>query len=143
MEGIEILEYVSGQLGIATDWTSDSVLPQAMEVMTRYIQYEIAMQSILMAIGAIMLGLSFVLIFQLIRNYEAAHKSKQTNQWFDCNTCENSIYINGFGILGVGITVALLLIGTAVFITYGLELLQWVLIPEIKVLENLSGFLSK
>ena len=52
-EIIKVFEYMSGKLGIALDWTSESILPYIQDLCDRYVIYCTVMNIITLIVGAI------------------------------------------------------------------------------------------
>ena len=73
-EIIKVLEYLGEQFGIAIDWTSENVIPYIQELMTKFINYEIATSIAWLTLACILLILGMIVIKKAKKSkYEDAH----------------------------------------------------------------------
>ena len=66
-EIIKVLDYLSAQIGIAIDWSSENVWPQVMDILGRYRLFELATTSFWIVVEIAMLILRSLLLRVCLR----------------------------------------------------------------------------
>ncbi len=135
-EIIEIFDYIGEKLGVAIDWTQENIIPYLTDLLGRYVTFNIVMHAI-----GLFLGVAGVIgaIVMLTHIYFRADKEKSHFWEVDCydndivstSGCITSV-VSGF----VGAVSLFALIYNPV------ELLEWVFIPEFKLIEDLTYYIS-
>lgn len=129
-ELITVLDYLAQKLGIAIDWTSDTVMPYLKDLCDRFIEYEIF--NSFMTIGAWAVFLLFFMCW-LIPTHLIA-KNRLDWNW-DCFTC----YVAAVAWIGFVIC----LIGTIVsVICQGFHIIECWKMPEKVIIEYVQGLLE-
>ena len=141
-EIIKVLNYICGQFGLAIDWTAENVMPQMIDIFSRYRMYEIVINIIWMIVF-----MAFAICFVhfgkiVIRNYKSCRDTHNENLWFYYgNYCSevrwntpSSIYVALFVVY-----LALVFLVVPIIID---DMLQWTFVPEIKILEMLKGYVQ-
>ena len=76
-EIIKVLDNLAQKFGIAIDWTSQNILPYLQDLMSRYISLQNAYAVTWIVISAIILIISFIIMFKSINKIKK--DSKQIN----------------------------------------------------------------
>ncbi len=66
-EIIQILDDLSRRFGIVIDWGSENVLPYLQDLMGRYVQYDITINSVKFALYCIALSITVIISIRLIK----------------------------------------------------------------------------
>lgn len=139
-EIINVLEYLSNQLGIAIDWTSENVWPQVMDILGRYRLFELATTGIWLVAEVVMVVVAFFVLKSMAKDYMKIKKTKEDNFWWHKNYYGNEL--SGFG---WALFIVSVIFGVTSAISFPLdigEMLEWLIIPEIKYLEMLKGLMA-
>ena len=122
-EIINMLNYLSEQLGIVIDWTAENVWSQVMDILSRYRLLEI-INNCLLVIGEIGMVIFAIIVF-----------TKSAKGY-------STIWGTGFG---MALMIAAGFLGIISLISVPMEIidtLKWIIIPEIKYLEILKGLMA-
>ena len=134
-EIINVLEYISGKLDIAIDWTSENIWPQVLDILGRYRILQIVISSIWLAVALIALVVFICIWVKIFKAYLACIKDKQSNLWWNWLSYHGNADSTGFVFTMVLLSaIAFFLIVPTLIIEPG-EILKWVFIPEIQFLE--------
>jgi hypothetical protein len=139
-EIINVLEYLSNQLGIAIDWTSENVWPQVMEILGRYRLLKLVGLGGWLIAEVIMVVVAFFVLKSMAKDYMKIKKTKEDNFWWHKNYYGNEL--SGFG---WALFIVSVIFGATSVILFPLDignLLEWLIIPEIKYLEMLKGLMA-
>ena len=140
-EIIKILDYLGEKLGVVVDWTSETALPYAQEVLERFVNYKIGC-----CVAAIVIGvLCIVVIFILANSIKAAEKrciqTKKDNWFYSCHSYYGGDFITytdvGFSVF-VALIVVLSIVGIACLLAGSIYLCKWCFIPEMQLLQYLN-----
>lgn len=128
---VQVLDAICNKLGIAVDWSSQNIVPQIQDVITRYGKYLLGVSTAQVVIGSIMLVATIILFFLVIVSY-----NKKGWAYDDYGISGTA------GILAI-VMVVFLMIGLPLF-GVGLNgLIKSITIPDIyaaqKILETLQG----
>ena len=74
-EIINVLEYLSNQLGIAIDWTSENVWPQVMDILGRYRLFKLATTGIWLVVEVVMAVVAFFVLKSMAKDYMKIKKN--------------------------------------------------------------------
>lgn len=141
-EIIKVLNYICEQLGIAIDWTAENVWPQVLDVFGRYRMYEIVV-SIIWITVFIIFAICFIHFGKvLIKNYKSCCNNHDENLWFYYSNYCGEVRWNG--VTNIYVTLLVFYLALAfIFVPIDIgNILQWALIPEIKILELLKGYIQ-
>ena len=139
-EIINVLNYLAEQLGIAIDWTSENVWPQVMDILGRYRLMEIVSTSLWLFAEAAMIVFGLVVVTKCIKANAKIRATKEDNFWWYKGY--STIWMSGAGTIVTAIALAFGVASLIYFPTSIGELLKWFIIPEIKYLEMLKGFVT-
>lgn len=128
---VQVLDAICDKLGIAVDWSSQNIVPQIQDVLTRYGKYLFGVSTAQVVIGFIMIVAAIILLFLVIVSY-----NKKGWAYGDYG-------VSGTAGVLVVIMILLLMIGLHLF-GVGLNgLIKSITIPDIyaaqKILEMLQG----
>lgn len=138
-EIINVLNYLGEQLGIVIDWSSENVWPQVMDILGRYRLMEIVYSCLWIVIQSAFIVYALVIFVKCLKANAKLRATKQGNFWWYSGYTSNWLSSPG-----------MILVITAVFFggvslcTLPMEinvLLKWLIVPEIKYLEMLKGFI--
>lgn len=138
-EIIEVLEYISSKMGIAIDWTSENVWPKVMEVLSRYGKYEIMANVITMLICFILMILCVLAIRVVFKDYCKCKNEGVTTVFWRTGYYGGATDLCGMTIL---FSCTVLLIASIVFSFCCNDLLRWIYIPEIQILDMLETYVN-
>lgn len=138
---IEIIEYISEKMGIAVNWSADNIWPHVEDLLTRITQYKIVSHSIGLAIGFILLFVGFVCINKLSKDHKV-YKAQKDNAIY-WTTYKDSIDLSGKGLLMLIIVILTLIAGATSVFTNANDFLEWLFIPEIRLIEYVSDLIGK
>ena len=139
-EIIEILEYISGKLGIAIDWTSENVWPQVTEFLGRYRLLKLIETSGWLIAEVIMIIVTFFILKSMAKDYMKIKNTKKDNFWWHKNYYGNELSGFGWALFIVSVISG---VTSAISFPLGIgNLLEWLIIPEIKYLEMLKGLMA-
>lgn len=128
-EVIKVLDNLAQKFGIAIDWTNQNILPYLQDLMGRYISLQNAYAIIWIIISAIILIISFIIMFKSINKIK---KDSKQIEYYD--VLEDSP-IAFFGILLSSFFILIFLI-TILCNIFGL--FQNIFTPEITILDYLK-----
>lgn len=140
-EIIKVLDYIAEKLGVAIDWTAENALPYVQEIIGKYVTYKIIYYSIGLLIGLLLFIVSCVLIKSILCSRANFVKTKETNFWFE------PYYSGTPSLTDVGLVITIVTVITAIAgaIAIGCNstaLLQWSIVPEIALLEEVKVLLG-
>jgi hypothetical protein len=119
------------KLGIAVDWTAENVLPQVMEILSRYRLYEIVSKSV-----SILAMVLIVIIFAVIVKKAIKKNGNDLDEflWWLWDSLIGWLVC----IFGIAIVVTMVICIPANLD----ELFKWIFIPEVQILDLLQGYVK-
>lgn len=138
-EIIEVLEYISSKIGIAIDWTSENIWPQVMEVLSRYGRYEIMANVITMLVCFILMILCVLVLRVVFKDYCKCKNEVATTVFWRTG------YYGGATDLCVATILFSCIVLLIAFIMCSFscnDLLRWIYIPEIQILDMLETYVN-
>ena len=127
---IEVFEYLGEKLGIAIDWTSENVVPQVTEFMSRYAKYEITKSSVIIMIGVILVIAACIAFKLTIKGYKADKKDSIWLEYYSWGKSPST-----FSILTIVCAITASIAGIAMTLTNIFRIIEWAMIPEMKFIE--------
>lgn len=137
---IEVLEYLFEKFGIAIDWTAENILPYVQELGGKVVTYKIVSHAIGVFILTLLFIVGVVFVEKIIKSFITCKQNGQDNPLWDyyssgcdpTNLCFISIIVSTFvimvGVIGLCCTIP--------------ELLEWIIIPEIQLVEYVSDLMN-
>lgn len=143
---IEIFDYLGEKLGLAIDWGSENVLPYIKLICENLVKYNIVVSIIDIVTGILLLICFIVLVKIMYKAYKSCLTTKQDNTF--CIYCKYydgdiSIQLNTIGIIGLVLCCLTLLVGIPFMMIGFNELIKWIFIPEISLIEYITNLMSQ
>lgn len=139
-EIINVLNYIGEKLGIAVDWTAENIMPQVMAILGRYRILEIVKSCIWLIIALIGVVIIGTLWKKCIRAYSICSQSEENNFWWDYSQYNGCSPDGAFGLIIFTIIGGIPIL--AVIFSQTSNLLNWILIPELKFLELFKSIMA-
>lgn len=139
---IEILNEICNKLGIAVDWTSENILPQVKIVCEKLVKYFIIQRSIMCSFGFLFACVGIAYGIFLLKQFLQCRTTKKDNYLFEYNTYSGSAVSLSYT---WGINVIAFVIGLTGIILFGIglsELIKWLTVPEIAIIEYLRDMIK-
>lgn len=131
----EIIDIVAEKLGIVIDWTQENIMPWITDILHRFVTFNIIVSALTTAVAFAFLVLGIIIIVKLIKDYVSRKKSPLWEDDFSFPT------LLGFAMIIVaGVST---LTSSLIFPDELQELLKWIVIPEFKVVEELTALIGK
>ena len=139
-EIINVLNYLGEQLGIVIDWTVENAIPQVMDILARYRLLEIISGCLWILVEVTMIIIALAVVTKCIKASVKIKETKKDNFWW--NKGYSTIWLSGIGMTIIIIT-AIAGVGSICTISSEVnKLLKWIIVPEVKYLELLRGFVG-
>ena len=138
-EIINVLNYLGEQLGIAIDWSSENIWPQVMDILGRYRLLEIVYSCLWIVIQSTFIVYALVVFVKCFKASDKIRTTKQDNFWWYSGYTSN--WLSGAGAV---LVITAIISGVTSLCMLPMEvgdLLKWLIIPEVKYLEMLKGFI--
>lgn len=130
---VQVLDAICDKLGIAVDWSSQNIVPQIQDVLTRYGKYLFGVSTAQVVISSIMIITAIILLFLVIASYNK-------RGWAYDKSCG---CVSGTAGALIGLMVTFSMIGIPVFCVGLNGLIKSITIPDIyaaqKIIEMLQG----
>ena len=139
-EIIKVLDYLGEKFGVAIDWTQENVLPYLQDLLSRFAGYRITV-SVFWIIAAIAgCFLTGYLGKRMVASLKTAREKKVDTLLFE--TWGDSINPTVLGIFAILGSIALVVTSICVFFCFAEELIKWIFIPELPMIEYLKGLVE-
>lgn len=139
-EIINVLNYLSEQLGIAIDWTSENVWPQVMDILGRYRLFELVTTGIWILAEIAMVICGFILVVKMAKAHMKIKSTNEDNFWWHKGYYSNELTGFGWALFVASVVLGVVSLAS-IPIDIG-ELFKWFIVPEIKYLEMLKGLMA-
>ena len=139
-EIIKVLDYLGEKFGVAIDWTQENILPYLQDLLSRFAGYRIIC-SIFWIVAAIV-GCFLTVYFgkKMVASFKTAKEKKTDTLLFEA--WEDSIELTMLGIFAILGFIALAVTSICVFFCFAEELIKWIVIPELSMIEYLKGLVE-
>lgn len=131
----EIIDIVAEKLGIAVDWTQENIMPWITDILHRFVTFNIIVSVLTTAVAFAFLVLGIIIIVKFIKDYVSRKKSFLWEDDFSFPTLLGFIMI-------IAAAMSMLISGL-IFPDELQELLKWIVIPEFKVVEELTALIGQ
>ena len=139
-EIIKVLDYLGEKFGVAIDWTQENVLPYLQDLLSRFAAYRIAI-SVFWIIAAIAgFFLSFYFGKKIVASFKTVREKKVDTLLFETwGDSMNPTVLGAFAVIGL---VVLAVSSVCIFFGFTEELIKWIFIPELPMIEYLKGLVE-
>ena len=137
-EIIKILDDLAKRFGVAIDWTSENVVPYVMELLKKFIKYNIVENVISLVVMAGFIFIGFIFFKNLYKYYKLAKNTDEPNLFFNVDkfTYSPNLYPpNAFGFCGIVVVGIVMLVSILLLPSIISELLKLAIIPELYIIE--------
>ena len=141
-EIIKVIDYICGKLGLAIDWTAENVMPQVIDIFSRYRIYEIVRNSMCLALCFGMIAVFFMLWKKVINCRKICMQEKRDNFWWETLSYSDSAGMKLSTIILTIITCIAAIAFLSIVCNCANNIMQWTFIPEVKILETLKGYVQ-
>jgi hypothetical protein len=141
-EIIKVLDYICGKLGLAIDWTAENVMPQVIDIFSRYRIYEIVRNSMCLALCFGMVVVFFMLWKKAINCHKVCKQERKSNFWWNYSSSYDDAMIDLPTILLAIITFIAVILFLCIVCDCTNSIMQWTFVPEVKILEMLKGYVQ-
>ena len=143
---IEVLDYLFEKFGIAIDWTSENVMPYIQELAGKIVTYNVVSNAIVVGVTALILVGCCIYARCLYGSYKLCNTTEKSTMLFDAdynwNDKFNGAEMNVAGATGLGCLIFCAVISTVIFFCSLGELLRWIFIPELQLVEYISNLIN-
>lgn len=149
----ELIDAIAEKFGILIDWTADNVIPQIMDILIRYRNYELFSKGFGLAIWLFLFITGLIILIKMIKGFDDIsyedfpngnaryqHIDKGHFSWktdYEGNICLADITVMGFVRLIYGISATIF--GGVGFICLIGTFIKWIFIPEIMFYQLIMG----
>ena len=131
----ELIDIVAEKLGIVVDWTQENVMPWITDILHRFVTFNIIVSALTTAAAFAFLVLGIIIIVKFIKDYVSRKKSLLWDDDFSFPTL--------FGLIMIMAAIISTLTSGFIFPVELQELLKWIVIPEFKVVEELTALMGQ
>ena len=132
-----IIDKIAEKIGVAIDWSSENVMPYIQDIMQRYRTMNIVNNIIVMTVCAIIITICAIVAVKIIKGIINSLQNTESSIWFDADYD----MVSAFSIATCTIIASSFLISGIVLCDAIGELMGWLYVPEVKLLEVLKGFM--
>lgn len=132
-----VIDKIAEKIGVAIDWSSENVMPYIQDIIQRYRTKSIVENIIVMTACAIIITICVIAAVKMTKGIINSSQNTSSSIWFDADFD----MVSTFSIMTFTITVFSFLISVIVLCGATGELMGWLYVPEVKLLEVLKGFM--
>ena len=132
-----VIDKIAEKIGIAIDWSSENVMPYIQDIMQRYRTMNIVNNIIVMTVCAIIITICVIVAVKIAKGIINSSQNTSSSIWFDADFD----MVSTFSIMASIIIVFSFFISVIVLCVATGELMGWLYVPEVKLLEVLKGFM--
>lgn len=131
----EIIDIVAEKLGVVIDWTQENIMPWITDILHRFVTFNIIVSVLTTAVTFAFLVLGIIIVVKFIKDYVSRKKSILWDDDFSFPTLLGFIIIIAAAMSTI--------ISGLIFPDELQELLKWIVIPEFKVVEELTALIGQ
>ena len=136
----DVVNLLGEKIGVAIDWTQENIVPWVTDLFHRFVTLNIIENIVGLICFLCPFILAIVFGIKLLTNYSKASMTKQSNQYW-------MKYGDGVTMTDFGCGWLIYSIASGVLSLVGLlgnlfELIKWIIIPEIQVIDEISMYIS-
>lgn len=138
----DVLNALCEKVGIVIDWTQENIIPYFTDLLERYVKYNIIAESLWIILGIVFIISCIPIGISILKQYNIGRKTKEENFWWNVYGYLKSVEPKGHTIaalVSMGMIAICILVMVPISIS---ELLKWCFIPEIKIIEEITSFIS-
>lgn len=139
-EIIKVLDYISGKLGIAVDWTAENVLPYAREILADYVLYEIISCATGLAISVAILMASALVLRWIYKDYKRCKETEKNTLLWEYEpytySSKGDVETTVFCMVVTIIAPIVAFVSLILTVANVFDLLQWCITPEVAMLKE-------
>ena len=138
----DVLNTLCEKIGIVIDWTQENIIPYLTGLLERYVKYNIIEEGLLIVLCIIFIIPCVPIGINILKQYNIVRKTKKENFWWNVYTYSKDVGAKAhtvFALVAIGIIGILSLIMIPLSTS---EILKWCFIPEIKIIEEITYYLS-
>lgn len=133
----DIIDKIAEKIGVAIDWSSENVMPYIQDIMQRYRTMNIVNNIIVMTVCAIIITICVIVAVKIAKGIINSSQNTSSSIWFDADLD----MVSTFSITASIIIAFSFFISVIVLCVATGELMGWLYVPEVKLLEVLKGFM--
>ena len=131
----ELIDIVAEKLGVVIDWTQENIMPWITDILHRFVTFNIIVSVLTTAVTFAFLVLDIIIVVKFIKDYVSRKKSILWDDDFSFPTLLGFIMI-------IAAAMSMIISGL-IFPDELQELLKWIVIPEFKVVEELTALIGQ
>lgn len=132
-----IIDKIAEKIGIAIDWSSENVMPYIQDIMQRYRTMNIVNNIIVTTVCAIIITICVIVAVKITKGIINGLQNTESSIWFDADFDMVSTFSIATGtIIAFSFVISVIVLCGATG-----ELMGWLYVPEVKLLEALKGFM--
>lgn len=137
-----VIDKIAEKIGVAIDWSSENVMPYIQDIMQRYRAMSIIETVIIMAVCAIVMTICVIVAIKMAKGVINGLNNRVSSIWFDADHKDS--YFDDASTFSVVMTALITVLFLISFIAFGFatgDLIRWIYVPEVKLLEVLKGLM--
>ena len=137
-----VIDKIAEKIGVAIDWSSENVIPYIQDIIQRYRAMSIIETVIIMAVCAIVMTICVIVATKMAKGIINGLNNRVSSIWFDADY--NDSYYDGPSIFSTVMTAFITILFLISLLVFGFatgDLIRWIYVPEVKLLEVLKGFI--
>lgn len=138
----DVLNALCEKVGIVIDWTQENIIPYLTDLLERYVKYSIITESLWIILGIVFIIPCIPVGINILKQYNTVRKTKKENFWWTVYGYLESVEPKGHTIAAL-VSMGVIAICVLIMVPIGIsELLKWCFVPEIKIIEEITYYLS-
>ena len=130
-----VIDKIAEKIGVAIDWSNENVMPYIQDIMQRYRTMNIVNNIIVMTVCAIIITICVIGAVKITKGIINGLQNTESSIWFDADYDAVSIFSMMTSIIiAISFLISVIVLCGAIW-----ELMGWLYVPEVKLLEVLKG----
>ena len=132
-----VIDKIAEKIGVAIDWSNENVMPYIQDIIQRYRAMSIIETIIIMAVCAIIITICVIVAVKITKGIINGLQNTVSSIWFDADYDAVSIFsMMASIIIAISFLISVIMLCGATG-----ELMGWLYVPEVKLLEVLKGLI--
>lgn len=132
-----VIDKIAEKIGIVIDWSNENVMPYIQDIMQRYRTMNIVNNIIVMTACAIIITICVIVAVKITKGITNGSQNMVSSIWFDADYDAVSIFSMMTSIIiAISFLISIIVICGATG-----ELMEWLYVPEVKLLGVLKGLM--